>query len=193
MTSTATHARSLFRARPRARFATAAAALVLALAACSNAGSGGSATTGATTVPASAGPTGGIATPDSTVVATGATVNLATNGILGAYITAANGMSLYLFTPDEDDKSTCTGGCAQAWPAYTVPDGTTVNAGEGVTGTVGTFKRDDGTMQVTIDKQPLYFFSGDAAAGDVKGQGVNEVWYLVKPSGDQLAGGKGTY
>jgi predicted lipoprotein with Yx(FWY)xxD motif len=122
------------------------------------------------------------------------TVNVAMDASGGEYVVATNGMSLYLFTPDTDDTSTCKDTCASNWPPYTVADEVSVTAGAGVTGTVGTIKRDDGSTQVTINKQPLYFFAGDKAAGDVNGQGVNEVWYLVKPSGEQVAGGgKGAY
>jgi predicted lipoprotein with Yx(FWY)xxD motif len=179
----------------RARLIALGAAIVVVLAACSNAGSGatpgatGTASTGATQPPATTG-----SSPVASSSAAGATITVATSGSLGDYITGSNGMSLYLFKNDSDDTSTCSGNCAASWPPYTVPDGTNVTAGDGVTGTVGTIRRDDGSTQVTINKQPLYFFSGDHAAGDVAGQGLNDVWYLVQPSGDQVSsGGKGSY
>jgi predicted lipoprotein with Yx(FWY)xxD motif len=174
----------------------ALAGAALLVAACSNAGSG--ATTGATGVPATQASTVAPATeaPGSAAPSAAAmtdTINVATDSSGGQFIVATNGMPLYLFTPDGDDMSTCKDTCAANWPAYTVADGVTPTAGAGVTGTVGTFKRDDGTMQVTINKQPLYFFANDKAPGDTNGQGLNEVWYLVQPSGTQVAGGKGTY
>ena len=31
--------------------------------------------------------------------------------------------------------------------------------------------------------KPLYFYSGDAKPGDVKGQGFNNVWYIATTTG----------
>ena len=69
-------------------------------------------------------------------------------------------------------------------------------AGEGVTGTFATIERDDGTMQVTYEGLPLYYFSGDTAAGNIAGQGLNGVWFLVDADGEAVTvdtGGPGTY
>jgi predicted lipoprotein with Yx(FWY)xxD motif len=46
-------------------------------------------------------------------------------------------------------------------------------AGAGVTGKLGTLTRADGTMQVTSDGLPLYYWQGDAKPGDTTGDGVN--------------------
>jgi predicted lipoprotein with Yx(FWY)xxD motif len=48
-----------------------------------------------------------------------------------------------------------------------------------VTGTLATITRDDGSLQVTYNGLPLYFFSGDQAAGDAKGVYTN--WEAVAP------------
>ena len=74
----------------------------------------------------------------------------------------------------------CTGACITKWPALTVPAGTTATAGPGVTGTIGTITRpDDGTLQVTYNGLPLYFFAGDKAPGDPNG--IYTGWTAVKP------------
>ena len=52
-----------------------------------------------------------------------------------------------------------------------------------VTGTLGTATWADGTKQVTHNGQPLYYYSGDSAAGDSNGQGSNGVWFIA-PVGD---------
>jgi len=46
---------------------------------------------------------------------------------------------------------------------------------------VGSSPRTDGTTQVTYGGKPLYYFKGDTAPGDAKGQGLNNVWYILGP------------
>jgi predicted lipoprotein with Yx(FWY)xxD motif len=55
-----------------------------------------------------------------------------------------------------------------------------------VTGKLATITRSDGGHQVTIASHPLYTFSGDSAAGQTNGQGINlngGVWTVVSPAG----------
>jgi predicted lipoprotein with Yx(FWY)xxD motif len=39
---------------------------------------------------------------------------------------------------------------------------------------------------VTIDGMPIYYWQNDKAPGDVDGQGVNDVWYVVAPDGEMI-------
>jgi hypothetical protein len=48
---------------------------------------------------------------------------------------------------------------------------------------LGTSARPDGSTQVTYAGHPLYYFSGDSAAGDAKGQGLNGVWFIATADG----------
>jgi predicted lipoprotein with Yx(FWY)xxD motif len=48
-------------------------------------------------------------------------------------------------------------------------------------------------MQVTINGMPIYYYSKDQAAGDITGQGVGGVWYLVSPSGEMIKSAAGGY
>jgi predicted lipoprotein with Yx(FWY)xxD motif len=105
------------------------------------------------------------------------------NGMLGSYLTGEDGKTLYALTKDSAGTSTCSGGCATTWPPFTLESGETAVAGSGVTGTIGTITRADGTTQVAINGQPLYYYSGDTASGDTSGQGVNGVWFVVTPAG----------
>ncbi len=90
---------------------------------------------------------------------------------------------MYLFDNDEPGVSNCTGDCLASWPPLTV-DGEP-SWDDGVDGDlVGTIEReDDGSTHVTYDGMPLYFWAADAAPGDVNGQGVNDVWWVVAPNG----------
>lgn len=105
------------------------------------------------------------------------------NGAASQVLTGQGGKTLYILTKDTSSASTCTGSCATTWPPLTVPSGMQAMAGSGVMGKLGTISRPDGTMQVTYDGHPLYYFKGDSAGGQANGQGIGGVWYAMGPSG----------
>jgi predicted lipoprotein with Yx(FWY)xxD motif len=139
----------------------AAAAAAAALVACGSSGASSSASS-------------------SPAAATASTVKTAT--IAGVTVlTSSNGFTLYSFAPDTSTTSKCTGTCAQNWPPLSGP----VTAA-GVTGTFGTIKRADGSVQATFDGHPLYTFAGDTAPGQAKGNGLNAnggLWHEITTSG----------
>jgi predicted lipoprotein with Yx(FWY)xxD motif len=152
----------------------AGAALTL-LSACGSDGSSSTAVTtdGATTT----------AAPPDTAAAGSADVSVASTS-KGEVLVDAAGLSLYVYTPDGDlGVSTCTGGCAQAWPPAAPAAAEAVGKGLGSGATLSVITRDDGTTQLAVNGQPLYRFAGDAAAGDTNGQGSGGVWYLVSADG----------
>jgi predicted lipoprotein with Yx(FWY)xxD motif len=112
-------------------------------------------------------------------------IKTATSASLGAYLTDANGMTLYTHTGDSATSSTCVGTCAGAWPPITVPTGGQATAGAGLTGTLATLTRPDGSSQVTYNGLPLYSWKGDAKTGDTTGEGVNS--FLVATVGGPKA------
>jgi predicted lipoprotein with Yx(FWY)xxD motif len=130
--------------------------------------------------------TGGGSTSTGTPAAASAG-SLKTATIGGATVlTSAKGFTLYSFAPDTSTKSTCNGSCAQNWPPVKGPA-----TASGVTGTVGTIKRSDGSTQVTFDGHPLYTFAGDAAPGQAKGNDLNAfggLWHEITTSGTAPAG-----
>jgi len=152
--------------------------LALALGACSG---GASITPVPTSTPPSTVPTE--APTEQPSQAAGATIEAAAVGTVGTVLIAGtNQMTLYIFTQDVRDSGTsaCTGECLAAWPALTVDAGETPSAGEGITGMLGTITRpDDGSLQVTYNGLPLYFYVGDTASGDATG--VYEFWEVVAP------------
>ena len=111
------------------------------------------------------------------------TVNVASHADYGEIIVGGDGLTLYIFTPDQPGVSVCNGGCAVAWPPLTVPDGETPTAGAGVTGELTLITRDDGSQQVALDGAPLYYYKDDGAPGDANGQAVNDVWWVLDGSG----------
>jgi predicted lipoprotein with Yx(FWY)xxD motif len=99
----------------------------------------------------------------------------------GSILADADGMTLYLFEADEGSTSSCYDDCAAAWPAL---ESDSPTGGEGVDASLlGTTERDDGTTQVTYAGHPLYYYAADGSAGDVTGQGINDVWFVVGPDG----------
>jgi predicted lipoprotein with Yx(FWY)xxD motif len=127
---------------------------------------------------------GGGATDDEAEDDSAATVTLVDSD-LGEILADAEGRTVYLFTRDSDGTSACTGDCLTAWPPLEA-SGPPV-AGDGVDDSkLGTITRDDGTEQVTYASMPLYYFAGDSAAGDVNGQGVNDVWWVVDADGEAV-------
>lgn len=105
----------------------------------------------------------------------------------GTYLTDAQGMSLYIFTQDtaNSGESACYDKCEENWPVFTAEEPLTLP--EGVPGELGTIERTDGTMQVTYNGMPLYYYVKDEAPGDTTGQAVGDVWYLVNPSESGIA------
>jgi predicted lipoprotein with Yx(FWY)xxD motif len=107
---------------------------------------------------------------------------------LGKVLVDGQGRTIYLFKKDTSTTSTCTGGCAAAWPPVRATGKPTVANGASAS-LVGTTKRSAGKPQVTYHGHPLYLFSGDQNPGDVHGQGQNAfgaVWWTVSPAGNQV-------
>ncbi len=104
---------------------------------------------------------------------------------LGKVLVDSRGHTLYLFRKDRNDKSSCTGPCAQFWPPVLVSGKPT--AGTGVKASMlGTTKRSNGAVQATYDRHPLYTFSLDKHAGQTNGEGslaFGARWYAVSAAG----------
>ncbi len=120
------------------------------------------------------------------------TVNAVTKSGLGTFLTGEDGKTLYTLRTDAMDKTTCTGGCATAWPPFTLDPGESTAAGAGVTVKLGTMKRPDGSTQVTANGIPLYYFSKDKSAGDANGQGIGGVWFVASATGSGSGAGAAT-
>ena len=86
----------------------------------------------------------------------------------------ASGMTLYTFTQDSRNTSTCYDRCADAWPPFLAAEGAQEQGGLGI------IARQDGSRQWALNGQPLYFWAGDAGVGDVTGHGVGGVWFAAQ-------------
>jgi predicted lipoprotein with Yx(FWY)xxD motif len=149
------------------RFGFAVAALALIAVACS----GG----GATQAPTQA--------PTQTAAAD---VQLASSD-LGEILVDSEGMTLYGFVPDEETgEPTCYDDCATNWPPLIVESDFTVGEGLDQTAFSTAERTDDAGTQLAIGTYPLYYFANDSAPGDVNGQGVGEIWYVVGADGELI-------
>jgi len=101
---------------------------------------------------------------------------------LGPILTDQNGRTLYAFTPDKNGASTCTGDCIATWPALVSQQA--VAAGTGTDkALLAQTTRVEGTAQATYGDWPLYYYAGDQGPGDVDGQGVDGVWFVIGADG----------
>ncbi len=154
------------------------AAIALTVAACGSSASSSS----------PAAPSSSAAAPTTSAAAAGAGSSASSTSLLTATVsgtkvlTNAKGFVLYWFAPDTPTSSKCSGSCATYWPPVAGP----ATAGSGVTGTLGTITRSDGTKQATYDGHPLYTYAGDTTPGQAKGNGLNVsggLWYEMTVSG----------
>jgi predicted lipoprotein with Yx(FWY)xxD motif len=104
---------------------------------------------------------------------------------LGTFLTGQDGRTIYFFAADTTPGvSVCEGDCLTVWPPVSVEAGSTVAAGDGVSGVIGLIPATDGSTQVTYDGRPLYYWQGDTEAGQTTGQGVNDIWWVADVSGN---------
>ncbi|VVB55296.1 Secreted repeat of uncharacterised function [uncultured archaeon] len=117
-----------------------------------------------------------IQTPAGQPVSEQPTVSLSA----GNYIVDDKGKTLYYFTKDLKGKSNCAGDCLNTWPAF-YHEKISVSPGLNPSD-FGTITRNDGNKQTTFKGWPLYYFSGDVSPGDIKGEGIANVWFIARPN-----------
>lgn len=114
------------------------------------------------------------------------TLKLVMNATIGQPILVNSyGMTVYMFGPDGvGTTSTVHGSLRAAWPYVTW--GGTVTAGAGLTLSSATAHvQTDNTRLIGYHSHLLYTFVGDAAPGDVSGQGVNN-FFVLDAAGNKI-------
>lgn len=129
-------------------------------------------------------PAAGGTTPTSASAAP-TSVKIASHSVPGVGTVLVNdaGFTLYHLKTETATKIDCTGSCVGVWPPVLLPAGVMAASGSGLSGTFGTVHRPDGGTQVTYNGFPLYTYSGDTAAGQANGQGIQGVWFAVTAAG----------
>lgn len=101
-------------------------------------------------------------------------------------LTDARGHVLYTFDKDSEGKSACYDQCAALWPPYVAA------ADARASGDYSLVARTDGSRQWAVRGKPLYFYAGDSAPGHTNGDGVKQVWHVVRdkaaPAGTASSG-----
>lgn len=110
----------------------------------------------------------------------------------GKTLFGPSGKVVYVFGADRGSTSRCYGVCATAWPPLLTSAAPL--AGPGVEAKLlGTAKRRDGTLQVTYNGHPLYYYAADKI-GKIMCQHVvmhGGLWLIVEPNGTaNMAKGK---
>jgi predicted lipoprotein with Yx(FWY)xxD motif len=104
---------------------------------------------------------------------------------LGKILADTNGRTLYLFAKDKRNMSACSGSCAAYWPPL-LTGNKPIARGNAKASLLGSFRRSDGSMQVSYAGHPLYRFALDLKAGQTKGEGLNDFgaeWDAVRTNG----------
>jgi predicted lipoprotein with Yx(FWY)xxD motif len=114
-----------------------------------------------------------------------AEINVVKDPKLGNILVGNKGMTLYVFTMNPPDQSTCTGGCLQAWPALLTQDKPVLGPGV-IPSMIGMLTLADGSKIVTYDHKALYYWAKDARPGDTTGQDVGKVWFVISPTGNTI-------
>lgn len=119
----------------------------------------------------------------------------------GGVLVDGRGRALYEADQEAGGTLRCTDSCLEVWLPLLVKG--RPRAGAGVTGTLGTVDRPDGTHQVTYDGIPVYAFSFDKTPGQVTGDGAKDsfggqqfTWHALRPASGTTptsGGGSGGY
>lgn len=164
---------------PRA-FAVIAAALAVVVAGCgSEDASPGPAETGTT----SEEPT---ETPEPSPTETTKSGTTITTDVseFGTMLFGADKQAIYIWEVEESSKPECYGDCAEAWPPV-LTEGEPVASGEVAAAKLGTTKRKDGSLQVTYNGHPLYYYAHEGP-NEVKCHNVSThggLWWVIQPDG----------
>lgn len=106
-------------------------------------------------------------------------------GRFGTLVVDAQGRTLYRSDRDRarPSLSRCAAACTKTWPPLTVESPDQVRVAGLDPGLVGTVRRTDGRLQVTLGGHPLYRFARDKKLGDLLGQCRDNVFFAVTPEG----------
>lgn len=115
-------------------------------------------------------------------------LSLRSLGRLGQVLVDDTGRTLYARTGETATGPTaCPAQCRRTWPLLLAPQGALPATGSGLrVGLLGVVDLPGAARTLTYAGRPLHRYVGDAGPGDASGQGAQQTWFCVTPTG-QLA------
>jgi len=103
---------------------------------------------------------------------------------LDGHLVDAKGRGLYTWDGDiAGNTSQCNSQCRLLWPPLFADEGAAPK------GPFDLVRRDDGRYQWALKGRPLYRWASDKKWGDAGGDGVADMWHLVKVAPPKKDGG----
>ena len=118
------------------------------------------------------------------------TASATINGKAMTILTNTQGMTLYYRTSDTA-TSVCSGGCAQAWLPVLFSGSGKPGSSDSLSGSLTVSANANG-QQVEYNGHPLYTYTADTASGQMNGEGVGGVWFVVPTTLAPSNGSNGT-
>jgi predicted lipoprotein with Yx(FWY)xxD motif len=124
----------------------------------------------------------------STSGSSGAVLGVASTS-LGKVLVDGQGLTVYMFTSDSSNHSSCSSDCLHYWPLVAAPSGGSVPSISGISANLGVTQATSGQSMLTANGMPLYTFTNDPSPGFVNGEGVEKfggTWYALSPAGQPI-------
>ncbi|MCX5535091.1 hypothetical protein OG785_31635 [Streptomyces sp. NBC_00006] len=127
---------------------------------------------------------GGGSSDGGTTAAKDASTLSTSDSPMGKILVDGKGHTLYLFTSDGKNSNSmkCDAKCLKEWPHMEGKP----KAGAGVRANLIATTKGSGTAQATYAGHPLYYYADDHKAGDTKGQGIDQIWYVLDSHGNAI-------
>lgn len=97
---------------------------------------------------------------------------------IGELYTDLVGRTLYTFSSDTLDSSSCNDRCAILWPPFLV-DSKTATHFDSIPD-FSILVRDNGSKQWALEGKALYRWFNDTEAGDIHGAGMKGIWHVAR-------------
>lgn len=131
-------------------------------------------------------PSGKTAEPSPAPPSTTGTVITTGDSEFGTMLFNEKKQAIYIWEREGSEKPECYGNCAEAWPPV-LTDGEPQAAGSANSSLLGTTTRTDGSIQVTYNGHPLYYYAHEGP-GEVECHNISThggLWWVIQPSGNR--------
>jgi predicted lipoprotein with Yx(FWY)xxD motif len=128
--------------------------------------------------------TGSTVTEGSAPAVSGPFVQIVETDEYGPILVDSECVTLYGFTNDADGEPTCVDDCAATWPPLFVPDESVPPLADELDPSLFSVVQHPEGPMLKVGDWPLYYYAPDGGEpGQINGQGVGGVWWVVAPDG----------